>query len=94
MGPYTPTSMEREHHSCTGHAVYRSWCPSCVKGRGRSSPHTAKDHTEDEIPVLSWDYAFLRPIGQEAAPDANPEQATIARCYQFATGRVTQCFGT
>ena len=28
MGPYTPTSMEREHHNCTGHAVYRSWCPS------------------------------------------------------------------
>ena len=53
MGPYTPTSMEREHHNCTGHAVYRSWCPSCVKGRGRSSPHTARDHVEDETPVIS-----------------------------------------
>ena len=29
-----PTQAEVEEHRLSGHAVYRSWCSSCVRGRG------------------------------------------------------------
>ena len=35
-GPVEPSAIDRDHHECTGHSVYRSWCKACVEGRG---PH-------------------------------------------------------
>ena len=29
--PYIPTIREREDHLLTGHAVFRSWCPECLR---------------------------------------------------------------
>ena len=58
QGPYQPSYPERDHHEATGHAIYRSWCPGCIQGRGRATPHLSKDHSGDVIPVLSWDYGF------------------------------------
>ena len=38
-GPPEPTQQDRDHHESTGHAIFRSWCTSCVCGRGRADPH-------------------------------------------------------
>ena len=38
-------------------------------------PHRSGDHANDEVPVLSWDYAFLRPFGQEPGAHSDPDQA-------------------
>ena len=41
FGMTTPPMVsrkEREEHELT-HIPYRSWCPHCVRGRGRNQPH-------------------------------------------------------
>ena len=39
MNPKNPTSREKQEHEDSGHAVYRSWCAACVKGRGVGGQH-------------------------------------------------------
>ena len=36
--PKEPTELERLRHEST-HVPYRSWCPYCVRGRGRKTAH-------------------------------------------------------
>ena len=77
--PYIPTTREREDHFLTGHAVFRSWCPECVCGRGRNLGHRSRAKDESlELPVLSWDYCYL---GSKAlgADSGEEEQAAEAQ---------------
>ena len=59
--PLTPTLEMVESHRLTGHAVYRSWCPHCVRGRGHNSHHIAGSSRNgpNEFSKLSFDYGFL-----------------------------------
>ena len=34
-----PTEEEVMRHVTMGHPHFRSWCPSCVRGRGKSGVH-------------------------------------------------------
>ena len=63
--PAEASHAEREHHEATGHAVYRSWCSECKQGRGRTLAHHSRSHSDDRVPVLSWDYGFLSTHGNE-----------------------------
>ena len=36
--PGDPTTKEREDHNAT-HIPFRSWCPICVKAKGREEAH-------------------------------------------------------
>ena len=77
--PYVPSAREREDHLLTGHAVFRSWCPECVCGRGRNLGHRSRAKDESlELPVLSWDYCYL---GSKAlgADSGEEEQAAEAQ---------------
>ena len=38
--PKLPSKKEVEDHNRSGHMPYRSWCVSCVMGRGKASPDT------------------------------------------------------
>ena len=38
---------------------FRSWCKHCVMGRAQSTPHYHRDHSEDKVPTVSWDYWFI-----------------------------------
>ena len=38
---------------------FRSWCKHCVKGRAQSTPHYHRDHSEDKVPTISWDYWYI-----------------------------------
>ena len=70
--PYIPTIREREDHLLTGHAVFRSWCPECVCGRGRNLGHRSRVKDESiELPVLSWDYCYLgsKALGADSEAD-------------------------
>ena len=40
--PSTPSAEEEANHNMT-HLPYRSWCPQCVRGKGKASPHKAHD---------------------------------------------------
>ena len=53
-----PSQREIDEHERT-HMPFRSWCEHCVKGRAQSTPHYHRDHSEDQVPTISWDYWFI-----------------------------------
>jgi len=53
--PQEPTQEERELHNLT-HMPYRSWCPLCVRTKGRGDYHKQR---YDKKPVVQVDYCFL-----------------------------------
>ena len=58
--PSDPTPQEREEHYTT-HRPFRSWCPACVKARGKEDPHykKTKEDKEDGLPGACFDYATI-----------------------------------
>ena len=57
--PEEPTRKEVEEHAMH-HAVYRPWCPHCVKGKGVVRGHRARPHAEEEaVPEVHMDYMFM-----------------------------------
>ena len=69
--PIRPTQDEVDKH-CLNHAVYRSWCEFCVKGRGKEDPHRSGKKSEMQIPVLCMDYGFMREKPKEVGEDSRP----------------------
>eukprot|EP00971_Amphidinium_carterae_P035026 689667-Amphidinium_carterae.4 len=62
-----PTETEVAEHIATGHSSFRSWCRACVESRGIGQQHRARDHTEESMSVVSFDYGFLGAEGDESA---------------------------
>ena len=64
--PDTPSREQVLLHRLT-HRPFRSWCPHCVRGKGRADPHRrSRQKDEDpDIPKLASDYFF---IGQRRPP--------------------------
>ena len=58
--PYAPSRQERAEHNVT-HCPYRSWCPHCRAGKGKSTPHMQQKSKseEDRLPTIGIDYAFM-----------------------------------
>jgi len=57
--PHEPTSQEIREHN-VNHTPYRSWCPACVAGRGKATPHHGKEQDEDADQDVHVDYWFMR----------------------------------
>jgi hypothetical protein len=57
--PKLPSEHEVQEHNLSGHMPFRSWCPHCVRGRGKEMDHK-KQGDEDEvgIPEYHLDYCF------------------------------------
>ena len=53
-----PTELERVDHART--RPCRTWCPACVAGRGRASPHPRSPQDETVGEMVACDYCFLR----------------------------------
>ena len=53
-----PSAREVEEHN-SDHAVFRSWCPHCVKGRAESYGHVRKVLRESDTPVIAIDYMYM-----------------------------------
>ncbi len=53
-----PSAREVEEHDLD-HAVFRSWCPHYLKGRGEAYRHVKNREKEEEkgAPVVGVDYA-------------------------------------
>ena len=72
--PETPSLEEVRKHRLT-HTPYRSWCPHCVRGKGRNDRHVRSTQSGrwDGIPKVVSDYFFIgrrRPKGRlERAQD-------------------------
>ena len=73
--PVQPSREERMEHDISGHAVFRSLCKHCLRGRCKEWPHSRGDHSEDreDIPILSWDYCYLCKVGNSAEEQAQAE---------------------
>ena len=58
-----PSARMIEEHNATGHVVFCSWCPHCIRGRGQNDHHRAvaktQEEKDEEVPVVSMDYAFM-----------------------------------
>ena len=52
--PGDPTDKEVEEHNVT-HLPHRSWCPVCVKARGKEEAHK-KVREQGDVPTVSMDY--------------------------------------
>ena len=39
LDPREPTENEIKEHQEMNHAVYRNWCPICVRASGKEMPH-------------------------------------------------------
>ena len=64
--PMKPSPEEVESH-LVSHLPFRSWCTSCVRGRGLSIRHGRIDHSTEQIATISVDYVFLAKEGERAA---------------------------
>ena len=67
--PDAPSRAQVLQHRLT-HRPYRSWCPHCVRGKGRADQHrrSSQKDIESDIPKLASDYFFIgqrRPAGRE-----------------------------
>ena len=55
--PVAPSQEAWDEHFRTGHILYRSECPICVKTRGREAPHNGEqDHKRAGTPTVCLDY--------------------------------------
>ena len=57
-GPTAPKASDREEHTASGHAVFRTWCRECCIGGGRMHQHRAHGR-ETTIPAIAIDYRLL-----------------------------------
>ena len=64
--PEQPTTQMVEAHRASGHLPFRSWCSSCVRGRGRSLAHRKQQKDQEVIPTISVDFGFF---GSEENPN-------------------------
>ena len=53
-----PTAEEREEHTASGHAVFRTWCRESCIGRGRMHQHRTGGR-KTAIPAIAIDYGYV-----------------------------------
>ena len=58
--PILPSREEVLKHRLT-HRPFRSWCPHCIKGKGREDKHkqSTQKHVISPIPKIVSDYFFI-----------------------------------
>ena len=69
VAPTAPTATDREEHTASGHAVFKTWCRECCIGCGRMHQHRAGGR-ETTIPAIAIDFGHLNgrdDLLQEAA---------------------------
>ena len=76
--PPVPSDKERDEHNASGHAIYRSWCASCVGGRGRSERHVTVDAESRDLPTVGSDFTYLAEKKQDVIDEkASPILVSI-----------------
>ena len=85
-----------------GHVMYRSWCPHCVRIRGRANPHSKSDSgNERAYRILHWDYAYLSSSSdkEEAEEQVHPSDdgeggGVLLQAWRHQVGEGVQCAET
>ena len=95
--PQQPTRQERLEHELT-HLPYRSWCPICVKSKGRTDNHPKQASKQ---PVIQVGFTYMKAFGDKQilpvltaidvesgkamavlVQDKNQQQQYLIRCLQ------------
>ena len=58
VDPSLPKKEEVKFHYEMGHAVYRNWCPVCVRASGKDMSHKNLEGKTRDRPEYSFDYCF------------------------------------
>ena len=88
--PARPSAEAIEKHKVT-HLPYRSWCPVCVKAKGKEDAHRRKKTTKDKmdqnnrLPKISMDYQELKSRAKKG-PSEDDEVVKIIVGIDEATG--------
>ena len=73
--PIKPSAEAIEQHFTAGHVDYRTWCPVCVKARGREDAHPRRREDDDDdrtgLPIVAMDYTELNEESE------NPQKVII-----------------
>ena len=78
VSPEDPTDAEVEAHKLSGHAVFRSWCRHCVRGK-RCEGHHFRTHPPDSaVPVISWDYCYLSSSADSSETQSELESPVLS----------------
>ena len=80
------TKAEIDEHN-VDHTPYRSWCPSCVRGRAIGTPHR-KRRDEQVIPVFGFDYLSAKELYQDEDHEIVEGEAKILVALCQDTGCV------
>ena len=84
--PIEPSKAEVERHNLS-HLPYKSWCQHCVAARRAAAPHLAqKEGNRRSVPLLVFDYAFLR-----AADEDETIPCLIGKMYPMRTVIAVVC---
>ena len=91
--PVMPSAAEVEEHRLT-HTPYRSWCESCVRGRGLGEQHRRSER-EHRIAIIGLDYWYMTGAddllrrNELDIPDTPAGEATLQEAR--ANGRIVKC---
>ena len=86
VAPTAPRATDREEHTASGHAVFRTWCSECCIGRGRMHQHRAGGRGTT-IPAITIDYGYLNErddLLQEAGSPILVSKCNRDRCIGAA----------
>ena len=79
VAPYSPRQPEIDRHNLT-HLPFRSWCPICVKAKGKATGHRSlESHHDAGVPVISVDYCFLCESGEILFDEGGPDEAPTCK---------------
>ena len=80
--PQRPSLKDVELQNAT-HLPYRSWCPVCVKAKGRESPHERQAGSKDGKVMISIDYkSFGETLEDASGEDQSKLRAAVMRDHQ------------
>ena len=74
----------------SGGVTFRNWCAHCIRGRSQDFPHRRSDHSEDGIPLLMFDYAYLNTPSLGSIP-AETEAAEQSGSWPVLVGWDCSC---
>ena len=80
VAPTTPTASDREEHTASGHAVFRTWFRECCIGPGRMHQHRAGGR-ETTIPAIAIDYGYLNER-DDLLQEAAGAPILVSKCYR------------
>ena len=79
--------QQRERHALSGHVLYQSWYPHCVRMRGLAFAHSRSNAQDSQaFPVLHWDYAYLSSRTPDDDQAAELRRESPLLCMRDAKG--------